>query len=103
MFHPHDAFAGLIEHLLSAARGTRLQDGGAPREGVARLDRALPFQRVDARRAKAARIDEQPLAEHAHEDRANMPARGDEAADLLRRRGGFVEMKGLRIEFSREG
>src|SRR5437899_740743 len=107
MLHPHHTFASPIEYLLSqahdadiraTARRTGIEDGGGAGEDVARPDRTLPLQRVDTRRAEGARIEEQPVAEHAHEDGADMPARGDQAAELFGRRRTLVDMPGQRIE-----
>ena len=69
---------------------------------VACQHRFSPFHMVDAERALRGRIEQEAVAQHAHEHAAGVPARGGEPAEQAGVAGRLVEMHRLRIEFARE-
>ena len=86
-----------------AARGARLEHGRAHRDPFAGAQRREPLHLLHAGRAHEARVDEQVVRQHAHQDAAAVPARSDQAAKQRRTRGLLVEVHRLRIEFGGEG
>ena len=70
---------------------------------VVRTHRKHPLQCLDAGRSDSGGMEEQPVAEHAHEHRADMPARREQPADQVGGGRALVEMEGLRIEFGGKG
>src|SRR6185312_2511024 len=71
-------------------------------EPVARPDRPLPSDFLDSSLLGDRRAREERVAIHPEQQRARMPAGGDEAAGQDAR-GLFVNMEGLRIEVAGEG
>ena len=43
------------------------------------------------------------IRQHPHEQRAGMPAGGNQAANKTGLRGNFIDMEGLRVEFAGKG
>ena len=73
------------------------------RSPLAWAQRREPPHLLHAGRAHEARVDEQVVRQHAHQNTAALPARRDQAAKQRRTRGLLVEVHRLRIVFGCEG
>ena len=111
VFEFEDAFAALVEQLAAqrdeAELGLRFrqalgQHGGPAGQRIAGQHRLLPFDLVDAGRALRGRVEQEGVAQHAHEHRAGVPAGGRQPAKDAGLAGFLVEMHRLRIEFAGE-
>ena len=88
-------------HVGTALGGAGFKHGRAERKLVVGTDRQKPPHLVDARRAHRARIADEGVDAHPHQDAASVPAGCGEPAQHGRARG-LSQMHRLGIEFGRE-